>query len=100
MNTKSLKHMKTKSLNRLNTQTLKHSINLLLLEIINLVAIGLSCYNFSQHVASDIGVRQLYLPSENNSSQSYMNSICKWTEENKMQLNEEKSKVMIFKLPI
>ena len=70
--------------------------DLSLLEIINLVAIGLSCYNFSQHVASDIGVGQLYLPSENNSSQSYMNSICKWTEEKKMQLNEEKSKVMIF----
>ena len=70
--------------------------DLSLLEILNLVAVGLSSYNFYQHVASDIGVDQLYLPSQNSLSQNYMNNICEWTEINKMKLNEQKSKVMVF----
>jgi hypothetical protein len=70
--------------------------DLSLLEIINLIAVGLSSYNFTQHVASDIGVDQLYLPSQNVLSQSYMDRICDWTESKKMLLNEDKSKIMIF----
>ena len=71
--------------------------DLSLLEIINLVAVGLSSYNFTQHVASDIGVDQLYLPGQNVLSQSYMDRICGWTESKKMLLNKEKSKIMISK---
>ena len=33
------------------------------LEMINLIFAGLASYNFKQHVASDIGVDQLFLPS-------------------------------------
>ena len=35
------------------------------LEIINLIMAGLASYNFKEHLASDIGVDELYLPSEN-----------------------------------
>ena len=70
--------------------------DLSLLEIINLIAVGISSYNFTQHVASDIGVDQLYLPSENVLSQTYMDKICEWTDNKKMLLNEQKSKIMIF----
>ena len=71
--------------------------DLSLLEIINLVAVGLSSsYNFTQHEASDIWVDQLYLPGQNVLSQSYMDRICGWTESKKMLLNKEKSKIMIF----
>ena len=70
--------------------------DLSMLEIINLIAVGLAAYNFKQHVASDVGINQLFLPSENIASQSYMNNICDWTEKNQMQLNERKTKVMIF----
>ena len=66
------------------------------LEILNLIAIGLSSYNFKNHAASDIGIDQKYLSAENTMSQTYMNLICKWTEKMKMKLNQEKSKVMIF----
>ena len=48
------------------------------------------------HVASDIGVHQLFLPSANVCSQSYINNVSEWTQSNKMELNERKSKVMIF----
>ena len=70
--------------------------DLSMLEIINLISAGLAQYNFKHHVASDIGVNQLFLPSENVCSQSYMNNVFEWTKSNKMELNERKSKVMIF----
>ena len=70
--------------------------DLSVLNIINLITSGLSSYNFKQHVASDIWIKQLFLPTENISSQNYMNNICDWTDTNHMQLNEKKSKVMIF----
>ena len=69
------------------------------LEIINLIMVGLASYNFKEHVASDIGINQLFLPSENVSSQANMDKICDWTEQRQMQLNENKSKVMIVNFP-
>ena len=66
------------------------------LEKLNLILLGLSSYNFHNHVASDVGVEQKYLASENFSGQSDLNKIIQWTEENKMELNSKKSKVMIF----
>ena len=66
------------------------------LEIVNLVNIGISNYNFKAHVAADIGVENKYLPPENILSQKYLNNIEKWTEEMEMKLNVEKSKYMII----
>ena len=62
--------------------------DLSVLEVINLITIGVTSYNFREHVASDIGTDQLYIPSENLKSQSYMDNICQWTDVNKMKLNE------------
>ena len=67
------------------------------LELLNLILIGLSSYNFKNHVASDIGVDQLFLPSENIQSQNTLDQIQEWTDDNKMKLNSKKSKVMVFK---
>ena len=66
------------------------------LEKINLITIGLASYNFKQHVASDVGVDQLFLPNKNIQAQSHMDSISDWTDRNKMKLNEKKSKIMVF----
>ena len=66
------------------------------LDKLNLVLIDLSSYNFRNHVASDIGIDQKYLASENIEAQSSLNKIVQWTKENKMKLNQKKSKVMIF----
>ena len=70
--------------------------DLSILEIINLIAVGLSNYNFKEHVANDIGINQLFLPSENIQSQQFMDNISEWTDANKMMLNGNKSKVMVF----
>ena len=53
-------------------------------------------YDIIQHVASDIPVDHLYLPPEKIEMQNHLNDITKWTEENFMLLNEEKSKYIIF----
>ena len=45
------------------------------LEKINLITIGLASYNFKQHVASDVGVDQLFLPNENIQAQTHMDNI-------------------------
>ena len=37
-----------------------------MLEIVNLISIGIASYNFKAHVASDIGIGNNYLPPENN----------------------------------
>ena len=66
------------------------------LEMINLIFSGLASYNFKQHVASDIGVDQLFLPSENIKSQTYLHKLSKLTDDKQMQLSEDKSKLMII----
>ena len=66
------------------------------LEVINLISVGITSYNFNLHVASDIAIDQSFVHSSNLQSQKYIDKIQNWTQENKMQLNESKTKVMIF----
>ena len=54
---------------------------------------GLASYNFKNHVASDIGNDQLFLPSECAESEQFKDNICDWTNLQQMKLNENKSKV-------
>ena len=70
--------------------------DLSILEMINLITAGISSYNFKQHVASDVGVDQSYLPSININTQGYMEIIERWTNENQMKVNGKKTKLMII----
>ena len=70
--------------------------DLSIIEVINLITIGITSYNFKQHIASDIGVNQVFIPKDNLKSQKYLENIEKWTIDQKMKLNQEKSKYMIF----
>ena len=70
--------------------------DLSILELINLITVGLSTYNIKEQVPSDIGVDQQYLPSENILTQSHVNTLAQWTKENKMMLNGKKTKLMII----
>ena len=74
----------------------KYIDDLSMLEIVNLVSIGISSYNFKEHVASDIGIGSKYLPAENIKSQDYIENIERWTKTNLMKLNVDKSKYMII----
>ena len=67
-----------------------------LLEILNLIMIGLLQYDFHSHVASDVALDAKFLPSFSCNSQVYLNEVSDWTEKKKMKLNEEKTEFMIF----
>ena len=70
--------------------------DLSILEIINLLTVGISSYNLKQQVPSDIPQHNQYIPAENLKSQKWLNAINDWTIKQKMVINESKSKVMIF----
>ena len=69
--------------------------NLTVMEKINLVNISMSSFNFRQQVASDIPTHGQYVNNMNLKSQTYLNKINEWTEQQKMQLNQAKTKAMI-----
>ena len=68
------------------------------LEIIELVSLAgaLKEYDFSQHIASDVGTHQKFLPPSTNTMQTTINNLTQWTADNKMSINEDKSNYMIF----
>ena len=67
-----------------------------IMERISLVNVGLATYNVRSHVPSHIPHHNQIIPGQHLKSQEYMEDIKKWTEDNKMKLNEKKTKNMIF----
>ena len=70
--------------------------DLTVLEILNLVNIGLTSLNLKAHVPSDLPDHGQFLDSNNLKSQDWLDCISKWTADQKMQINEKKSNTMIF----
>ena len=58
--------------------------------------IGIASHNIKQQVPNDINENNLFIPSKNLKSQEYMNQIQAWTINQKMELNEERTKTMVF----
>ena len=44
-------------------------------------------YNFKQHVASDVGNDELYIPASSLKTQSNLDEIAEWTDSNMNKLN-------------
>ena len=70
--------------------------DLSLLEIVNLLSVGLSSFNFKQTVASDIPLHNQFVKNTNLKSQDWLDQINAWTKAQKMKINAKKSSVMIF----
>ena len=70
--------------------------DLTILEIVNLLTVGLSSFNIKQQVPADIPLHNQYIPSENLQSQVWLNQINDWTVNQKMLINEKKTKTIIF----
>ena len=70
--------------------------DLSILEIVNLLNIGISSFNFQNGVPSDLATENQFVPGENLASQAYLDSIDEWTSNQKMKINSSKSKAMIF----
>ena len=68
------------------------------LSILHLVLLAglLKDYNFTEHVASDIGTDEKFLPPETFPTQDTLDSVSSWTQKNLMKMNEKKSNYMIF----
>ena len=70
--------------------------DLTVLEKIFLLMIGLASHNVKLQVPNDIHMSNQFIPKENLKSKYYLNQIEKWTEGQKMKLNTDKTKCMIF----
>ena len=57
---------------------------------------GLTSYNYYDHVPSDIRIDHAYLDSRKTKSQQYLDNLSEWTANQEMELNLDKSKYMIF----
>ena len=79
-----------------NDEKFKFIDDLSIIEIINLLSIGLASYNCYNHVPSDVGTDRLYIEAEHLKSQEYLKKISNWTDERQMKLNTEKTNYMVF----
>ena len=70
--------------------------DLSILEILNLISMALSNYDYQSHVASDIGTEHKYVDPNSLKTQTYLDKIADWTDKKEMKLNCKKTKYMIF----
>ena len=70
--------------------------DLTVLEIVNLLTIGLSSFNIKQQVPTDIPIHNQYIPAQHLESQKWLDEINKWTKNQKMLINGKKTKTVIF----
>ena len=73
----------------------KYVDDLSILQLICLAGL-LEDYDFIQHVPSDIGIEDKYLPAWKFETQEHLNHIARWTDDNLMKLNEAKCNYLIF----
>ena len=70
--------------------------DLSILEIVNLLTVGITSFNIKQQIPTDIPTHNQFIPPENLDSQEWLNQINEWTKKKKMQINSKKTKTMIF----
>ena len=70
--------------------------DLSILEIVNLLLIGLSSFNLKQQIPNDLPTHNQFIPPENLESQKWLDWIDVWTKNQKMMINTKKTKTMIF----
>ena len=70
--------------------------DLTILEKVNLLLVGLASHSFKTDIRSDIPVHNQFIPAEHLKTKEYLEKIKDWTKEQKMILNQKKTKVMIF----
>ena len=70
--------------------------DLSILEIINLLTVGLASFNIKHQVPNDINTHNQYIPTQNLKSQEWLNWISDWTDKQKMLINTKKTHTMVF----
>ena len=79
-----------------NNRRWKWVDDLTILEVINLINIGMSSFNIKNQVPNYINVNKNFLPTEHLETQTNLNQISDWTGKQKMMLNINKTNYMIF----
>ena len=62
----------------------------------NLLTIGISCHNMKAQVPNDVATHNQIVNPNHLKSQETLNLINEWTKKNKMKINKEKTKTVIF----
>ena len=70
--------------------------DLTILEIVNLLTIGIASFNINAQVPLDILDNNQIIPSSNLRSRHFLDEINLWTKHQKMMINKKKSKTMVF----
>ena len=70
--------------------------DLSILEIINLLNIGIASHNMKQQIPNDISGHGQIVPAIHLKSQKYIEEINKWTEKQEMVISESKTKSMVI----
>ena len=65
-------------------QKFKFIDDLSILELINLLSIGLASYNFKSHVPSNVPTNGFVIPNENLNTQQQITQISEWTNSKKI----------------
>ena len=73
----------------------KYVDDLSILEVLCLTGFLIE-YDTHQHVPSDIGTDQMFLPPEVTKMQNNLNKIARWTDDHLMSINITKTKYMLF----
>ena len=70
--------------------------DLSVLEIINLINIGISSHNFKSQISNVIPTHGQIIPNTNLKSQEYIDEISNWTKNQQMVISEKKTKAMVI----
>ena len=70
--------------------------DLSILEIVNLLTVGITSFNLKVQVPSDVPSHNQFIPAQNLKSQHWLDVINEWTKNQKMIINQKKTKSMIF----
>ena len=60
------------------------------------MTVGITFYNWKHHIPTDLPLQNQFIPPQNNQSQDWLDSIDEWTENQKMVINEKKTKTILF----
>ena len=63
--------------------------DLSILEVVNLLSIGISSYNVRTHIPSDIPSNNGFIDSKSLQTQDHIDKIAEWTVKQKMKLNKK-----------
>ena len=69
--------------------------DLTILEVVNLLTVGISSFNLKQQPPNDIPSHNQFIQPQNLKSQERLEEIDDWTEKQKMMINTKKTKTMI-----